>query len=235
MPRNLHRFCPETCTVGQRFLEKPLLTLHTGMECWKEKHLARWNDAELRSSAFEPCLVIQRCLLPDGDSMRFVRLVIQGERGVKSSEHVPPHGPLHTRQWIGTYAGRGNGDYRGELASSLQTIVSYLMHFALTAEVALVRLDGQYGDAAVIAQIILTGVHIVTRGRGYQILEHPQIQRVLLHPPTASVTSMNTGEVVDLFDGGWQETRGGITSSASHCCSASSFCRQAGACRQACR
>ena len=40
------------------------------------------------------------------------------------------------------------------------------------------------------------------RGKGYQILEHPQIQRVLAHPPTASVTSTNTGEVVDLFDGG---------------------------------
>jgi hypothetical protein len=117
---------------------------------------------------------------------------------------------MHTRQWIGTHAGRGNGDYRGELASSLQTIVTYLAHFALTPEVALVRLDGQYGDAAVIAQIILTGVHILTRGRGYQILEHPQIQRVLLHPPMASVTSMNTGEVVDLFDGGWLELEEGL-------------------------
>ena len=93
---------------------------------------------------------------------------------------------MHTRQWVGTYAGRGNGDYRGELALSLQVIVTYLTHFALAPGVALVRLDGQYGDAAVIAQIILAGVHIVTRGRGYQILEHPQIQRVLLHPPTAN-------------------------------------------------
>lgn len=51
---------------------------------------------------------------------------------------------MHTRQWIGTYAGRGNGDYRGELALALQSIITYLAHFALTAEVALVRLDGQY-------------------------------------------------------------------------------------------
>ena len=110
---------------------------------------------------------------------------------------------MHTRQWIGTYAGRGNGDYRGELASALQAITTYLKHFALLPEVALVRLDGQYGDAAVIAQIILAGVYLVTRGRGYQLLEHPQIQGVLAHPPTASVTGMNTGERVELFDGGW--------------------------------
>jgi hypothetical protein len=117
---------------------------------------------------------------------------------------------IHTRQWIATHAGKGNGDYRGELASALQAITTYLTHFALTAEMALVRLDGQYGDAAVIAQIILAGVHLVTRGRGYQILEHPQIQQVLAHPPTARVTCMNTGEVVELFDGGWLELEEGL-------------------------
>jgi len=46
-------------------------------------------------------------------------------------------------------------------------------HYALTAEMALVRLDGQDGDAVVIAQIILVGVHGVPRGRGYQLLEPP--------------------------------------------------------------
>src|SRR5437899_2051194 len=61
---------------------------------------------------------------------------------------------MHTRQWIGTYAGRGNGDYRSELASALQAITTYLKHFAFSPEVALVRLDGQYGDAVVIAQLI---------------------------------------------------------------------------------
>jgi len=39
-------------------------------------------------------------------------------------------------------------------------------------------------------------------------LEHPQIQRGLLHPPTASVACMNTGEFVVLFDGGWLELEG---------------------------
>ena len=51
------RFCPESCTLAPnpalwdtRFLGKPFHTLHTGVECWKEKHLARWNDAELQSA-----------------------------------------------------------------------------------------------------------------------------------------------------------------------------------------
>jgi hypothetical protein len=32
---------------------------------------------------------------------------------------------MHTCQWIGTYAGKSNGDYRGELASALQAITTY--------------------------------------------------------------------------------------------------------------
>jgi hypothetical protein len=110
---------------------------------------------------------------------------------------------LHTRQWIGTYGNRGNGDYQGELASALQAIKTYLAHFALTPEAALVRLDGQYGDAVVIAQLIEAGVYLITRGRTYRMLERPELQRVLAHPPSARMTALNTGQVVELFDGGW--------------------------------
>jgi hypothetical protein len=110
---------------------------------------------------------------------------------------------MHTRQWIGTYAGRGNGDYQGELASALRAITTYLKLFALTPETALVRLDGQYGDAVAIALLLEAGVYLLTRARGYQILEHPQIQGVFAHPPTARVTRVNSDEEVELFDGGW--------------------------------
>jgi hypothetical protein len=57
---------------------------------------------------------------------------------------------------------------------------------------------------------ISTGVYFVTRARGYQILEHPQIQRVLAYPPTASVTRVNSDEVVELFDGGWLQLDEGL-------------------------
>ncbi len=117
---------------------------------------------------------------------------------------------MHTRQWIGTYSGKGNGDYRGELAFALLAIRTYLRHFTFSSDVALVRLDGQYGDASVIAQIIEAGVSLVTRGRGYQILEHPQILQSLAHPPTACVTGMNTDHVLELFDGGWLQLGEGL-------------------------
>ena len=59
---------------------------------------------------------------------------------------------MHTRQWIGTYAGKGNGDYREELASAKHFITAYLKQFAFSSETALARLDGHYGDAAVVAE-----------------------------------------------------------------------------------
>jgi hypothetical protein len=77
---------------------------------------------------------------------------------------------MHTRQWIGTYSGKGNGDYRSELASALQAITIYLKLFVLAPQGALVRLDGQYGDAVAMAQLLKTGVYFVTRARGYQVL-----------------------------------------------------------------
>jgi hypothetical protein len=104
---------------------------------------------------------------------------------------------------VGTDSGRGNGDSREELTSARPSITTYLKPFALPAEVALVRLDGKSGDAAVIAQIMLAGVSLITRGRGYQLLEHQEIQAVLALPPTASVTRMNTGETGEVFEGGW--------------------------------
>jgi hypothetical protein len=41
------------------------------------------------------------------------------------------------------------------------------------------RLDGQYGEAPVITQLKLAGVYFLTRSRGYQLLEHQEIQGAL--------------------------------------------------------
>ena len=54
------------------------------------------------------------------------------------------------------------------------------------------------------------GMPFVTRARGYHVLEHPQIQGVLAHPPTATVTRVNSDEVVELFDGGWLQLDAGM-------------------------
>ena len=127
---------------------------------------------------------------------------------------------MHTRQWIGTYAGRGNGDYRGELASALRAITTYLKHFALPQR-SLWFVSTAIWRCAVDRSTASAGVTSRDTGRGYQILEHPQIQRVLAHPPTASMTRMNTGVVVELFEGGWLELGEGLPPCPRDCGSAS--------------
>ena len=121
---------------------------------------------------------------------RFDAVCAPGYMGRKRGEVVRTRTTalqMHTRQWIGTYAGKGNGDYRDELAYELQAVTTYLEQFALPPETALIRLDGQYGDAAVIAQIMCTGVHLVTRGKGYQLLERPPSSKhSLIHRSRAS-------------------------------------------------
>jgi hypothetical protein len=86
---------------------------------------------------------------------------------------------MHTRQWLGTFGTKGNGDYRGELAAALGLIETYLTAWDLPRSAGIVRVDGQYGDISVIAQIRETGLHLLVRGRGYTLLEQPQVQAVL--------------------------------------------------------
>ena len=136
--------------------------------------------------------------------MQSVRRATRGVSGVRWSEHEPQRAEMHTRQWIGTYGNRGNGDYQGELASALQAIK--------TAPLALrSHTRGSFGSSRWAiwrcgrdySTRYEAGVYLITRGRTYGMLERPQLQRVLTHPPSARVTALNTGEVVALFDGGW--------------------------------
>jgi Transposase DDE domain len=110
---------------------------------------------------------------------------------------------MHTRQWLGTFGGKGNGDYRGELAAALDVVGTYLTAWDLPRGAGIVRVDGQYGDLAIIAQIMATGLHLVVRGRGYTLLEQPQVQAVLTQtvPVTISLAeSQLTYEVFDILD-----------------------------------
>jgi hypothetical protein len=86
---------------------------------------------------------------------------------------------MHTRQWLGSFGGRGNGDYRTELQAALQAVALYLTAWELPTASAIVRVDGQYGDSSVIADIVASGLQIVVRKRGYRWLDHPLMQVAL--------------------------------------------------------
>src|SRR2546421_12392089 len=87
---------------------------------------------------------------------RFDQVCAPGYLGRKRGEVVRTRTvvlQMHSRQWVGTSSGAGNGDYREELRSACRAIHTYLDAYQLPHAMGLLRLDGQYGDAAVIAQM----------------------------------------------------------------------------------
>ncbi len=87
----------------------------------------------------------------------------------------------HTYQWLGSFGHRGNGLYREELHRARSAIGSYLAAYQLPKASALLRLDGQYGTGAIVAD--LAGFSFVMRGKDYAVLERPEVQARLHLPP----------------------------------------------------
>ncbi len=106
----------------------------------------------------------------------------------------------HTQQWLATFGGSGNGDYRGELLRAIQVIISYAKALSLPLSCVLIRLDGLYGDAAPLIDILTSGLGVVVRGKDYALLNLPEVQARLAQPPEAQVTHAESGTRRALFD-----------------------------------
>jgi hypothetical protein len=104
----------------------------------------------------------------------------------------------HTHQWVGTYAGAGNGDYRGELRQAVKAISAYVQAQSVPLSQAVVRLDGQYGNGAIVAD--LAGLCYVMRGKDYDLLNLQEVQARLAQPPDQQTTHPETGTCRTLFD-----------------------------------
>jgi hypothetical protein len=104
----------------------------------------------------------------------------------------------HTHQWVGSFSGAGNGDYRGELRRAISVISAYMKAQLVPLSQAVVRLDGQYGNRAIVAD--LAGLAYVMRGKDYQLLDLEAVQMRLLAPPDAEITHPETGTRRALFD-----------------------------------
>ena len=70
---------------------------------------------------------------------------------------------------------------------------SYLKAHHHPEERALLRLDGQYGTGAVMAD--LAGLPYVMRGKDYQILKRAEVQARLKLPPDQHLTHPESGMV----------------------------------------
>src|SRR5712691_4363583 len=104
----------------------------------------------------------------------------------------------HTHQFLGTFGNPGNGEYRAELRRAVTAIQSYRETHHHPEERVLLRLDGQYGTGAVMAD--LAGLAYVMRGKDYQILKRAEVQARLKLPPDQHLAHPESGVVRALYD-----------------------------------
>ena len=135
---------------------------------------------------------------------RLSEICASGYTGRKRGEVVRTRTTIlqaHTHQWLGTFSGAsgaGNGDYRGELKQAVKAISTYVQAQSLPLHQAVVRLDGQYGNGAILAD--LAGLGYVMRGKDYSLLDLPQVQARLALPSDQQTTHPETGTCRALFD-----------------------------------
>ncbi len=104
----------------------------------------------------------------------------------------------HTHQWLGTFSGAGNGEYRGELKRAGEAIRAYIQAQGHPLAQTLLRLDGQYGNGAIVVD--LADLPYVMRSKDYHLLDLPEVQARLTFPPDFQTTHPETGTQRALYD-----------------------------------
>jgi hypothetical protein len=135
---------------------------------------------------------------------RFDLVCAPGHLGRKRGEVVRTRTTVlqaHTHQWLGTFGNPGNGSYRSELQRARTVIATYATSFALPLSQLVIRLDGLYGNAAPLADLLAAdGPGVVVRGKDYHLLEQPAIRQRLGRPPDQHTIHPESGMSRALYD-----------------------------------
>lgn len=146
--------------------------------------------------------------LPHGEPLpaphrRFDGVCAPGYTGRKRGEVVRTRTVVvqaHTHQFLGTFGGAGNGDYRGELLRAIELISSYATKFAFPLAQVLLRLDGLYGDAAPLIDVVAAGLGVIVRSRDYSFLDLEEVKQALSRPPHQVSIHPESGMSRALYD-----------------------------------
>jgi len=134
---------------------------------------------------------------------RLAHVAAPGYTGRKRGEVVRTRTTLlqaHTHQWLATFGGAGNGDVRGELQRACLVALLYAQSHQLLPAQILIRLDGGYGDTAVLFDVLAMGLGLIARSRDYALLGRPEVLEALALPPTAYSAHPESGVVRLLYD-----------------------------------
>ena len=146
--------------------------------------------------------------LPQTDALppphrRFDLVCAPGYQGRKRGEVVRTRTVVlqaHTHQLLGTFGGSGNGDYRGELRQAIGVIKNYATELGLPTTSALLRLDGLYGDAAPLIDVLTAGLGVIARSRAYHLLDLDMVKQTLAHTSDHMCTHPESGMTRTLYD-----------------------------------
>ena len=134
---------------------------------------------------------------------RLAQVAVPGYTGRKRGEVVRTRTTIlqaHTHQWLGTFGGPGNGDLRGGLQRACQLATAYAKKHQLQANQILLRLDGAYGDTAVLSDGLAMELGVIARSRDYALLGRPEVRAVLSRPPAVRWTHPESGMIRDVYD-----------------------------------
>lgn len=134
---------------------------------------------------------------------RLAQVAAPGYMGRKRGEVVRTRTTIlqaHTHQWLGTFGGPGNGDLRGDLQHACQIATTYAMNHQLLPSQILLRLDGGYGDTAVLSDVLTLELGVIARSRDYALLGRPEVLAVLARPPAARCLHPASGMIRDVYD-----------------------------------
>ncbi len=183
------------CLRARRFLPSAACSTGPVRRGWWSMWMERGHPARQRA-------LPQTEALP-APHRRFDQVCAPGYQGRKRGEVVRTRTVLrekHTHQLLGTFGGSGNGDYRGELRRAIGVITNYATRLGLPIASVLLRLDGLYGDAAPLLDVLATGLGVIVRSRDYSLLELPVVKRVLACAPDHVSTHPESGTTRALYD-----------------------------------
>jgi hypothetical protein len=151
---------------------------------------------------------VRQRALPQTDALpaphrRFDQVCAPGYHGRKRGEVVRTRTVVlqaHTHQLLGTFGGAGNGDYRGELRRAIGVSRSYATHLGFPPASILVRLDGLYGDAAPLLDVLSANLTVIVRSRAYHLLDLDVVKRRLMYAPDNVSTHAESGMTRALYD-----------------------------------
>lgn len=146
--------------------------------------------------------------LPQTDALpaphrRFDQVCAPGYQGRKRGEVVRTRTVIlqtHTHQFLGSFGGPGNGDYRGDLRRATQVITSYAARLGEAPASVLLRLDGLYGDAAPLLDVLSAGLAVIARSRAYHLLDLEVVKLRLACAPVQISRHPESGMTRALYD-----------------------------------